>query len=494
QSKMYHKGIRCSDCHDPHTARLKQQGNQVCTSCHQHPTAKYDSVAHHFHPPGPGTQCVDCHMPATTYMGVDARRDHSFRIPRPDISLAIDTPNACAACHLEPGNVSEEKRPLLPLYQDWLAAAREGDAEVQAELQRVNDWCDAACEKWYGENRRRDQHFGLAIAAGQRGDPTAAEQLQQLLAQRGAQAPYIARATALDVLRQVDPQAAAAAAVKAMEDEHPLVRSTATSALLASPQPTRSVSLLEKALADPVRVVRTEAARNLLEYPQSMWSASAAADLRQALSELSAGLEYSNDRAGAHLTLAILAELQGRKQQAITHYETAIAVEPQATGARTNLAKLLEDSLPPSQAAATSPSPLQQEITRLRQEELPLLARDAGLLPQAAALQYRYGLALYLDGQKEAALEYLRKAAELDEVEVSFAEATAMLLESLQRWDEALHWARDAVRRDGGSPRSRQLLQRIQQQAAQAAAAVPAGRGSDTNSSPEEPTQSLPES
>ncbi len=110
QSKMYHKGIRCSDCHDPHSARLKRQGNEVCTSCHQHPVAKYDTVAHHRHQPDSvGAQCVNCHMPTTTYMAVDARRDHSLRIPRPDLSTTLATPNACTGCHLKLENVSTEK-------------------------------------------------------------------------------------------------------------------------------------------------------------------------------------------------------------------------------------------------------------------------------------------------------------------------------------------------------------------------------------------------
>ena len=83
QSKMYHKGIRCTDCHNPHTARLKQDGNKVCTSCHQHPAAKYDTPAHHFHKSdSTGASCAECHMPETTYMEIDPRRDHSIRIPR----------------------------------------------------------------------------------------------------------------------------------------------------------------------------------------------------------------------------------------------------------------------------------------------------------------------------------------------------------------------------------------------------------------------------
>ena len=38
-------------------------------------------------------------MPARTYMVVDPRRDHSLRVPRPDLSAALGTPNACTGCH-----------------------------------------------------------------------------------------------------------------------------------------------------------------------------------------------------------------------------------------------------------------------------------------------------------------------------------------------------------------------------------------------------------
>ena len=469
QSKMYHKGIRCTDCHDPHTARLKFEGNQVCTSCHQHPQAKYDTVAHHRHEPGSaGAQCVNCHMPSTTYMAVDARRDHSLRIPRPDLSTPLATPNACTGCHLKPENVAADKREKLKLYQDWMAAARAGDAEVQAELERANAWCDAACEQWYGADRYRGEHFGQAIAAGQERDPTAREQLERLLARRGPEAPYIARATGLYVLAQIDPVAAGAQAVKAMEDDHPLVRSTAAAALVGHSSATQSVSLLERALRDPVRSVRTEAARNLVEFPSNLWSRSAEADLRQALSELTDGIEFNNDRAGAHMALGILAALQGRRQQAIESYERAIATEPQMVGPRSNLAELLEQNLEPQTpgAAADRSAPLRQEIHRLRQAELPLLARDAALLPDSAPLQYRYGLALYLANEREQALEHLRRAAELEPADANYAEAVAMLLEAMQRWPEALSWAEDAVRRSQGSPRSQQILQRIRQAAA----------------------------
>jgi predicted CXXCH cytochrome family protein len=98
QSRMFHAGVTCSDCHEPHSLKLRADGNNVCLQCHSAP--KYDSPKHHFHQKGsPGAQCVECHMPSRTYMIIDARRDHSLRIPRPDLSAKIGTPNACTNCH-----------------------------------------------------------------------------------------------------------------------------------------------------------------------------------------------------------------------------------------------------------------------------------------------------------------------------------------------------------------------------------------------------------
>lgn len=460
QSKMYHKGIKCTDCHDPHTAKLKHDGNQVCTSCHQHPTAKYDSVAHHFHKPdSPGAQCVNCHMPSTTYMAVDPRRDHSLRIPRPDLSLQIGTPNACTGCHLKLENVSEPMREKLNLYQDWMQAARDGNEEVKAELRRADQYCDQWCDKWYKENRRRDQHFGLALAAGQRGDENAEQLLKQVLSRTGHESPAIARATALQLLSNLSPRSAANEAVKAISDEHPLVRAAATSALVGSDSTSQSVSLLEKALSDPVRCVRTEAARNLLLFPPND-RPSMELRFRSAVNELETGLQYNNDRAGSHLALGICAEQLGQIEKAIKHYEQAIAVEPRTTGPRTNLAALLERQLS-GNVSSKQREGLQAEVDRLRAEELPLLERDVQLLPQAAAIRYRFGLALYLAGRMQEASEQLVKAAELAPQQADFAHTAALLLEKMARWDEAIYWAQEAVKRSKNSPENQRLLQSI---------------------------------
>lgn len=469
QSKMYHKGIRCTDCHDPHTARLKHDGNQVCTSCHQHPTAKYDSVGHHFHKPGSaGAQCVNCHMPTTTYMAVDQRHDHSLRIPRPDLSTQLQTPNACTGCHLKSENIAEDKRSRLTLYQDWMSAARSGDEEVQAEIERANRWCDEACDRWYGELRRRDEHFGQAIAAGQQHHPNARDQLTKLLEKRPNEVPAIARATALQTLSDVDAASAGQVALQAITDEHPLVRAAAADALIGHNNVGQSANLLASALRDPRRVVRSAAARNLLMFPEDQQPVSSAPLLRRVVSEWIEGLKNDSDRSGAHLALAVMAEQQGRQQAAIEHYRDAIRVEPSVAGPRTNLAALLESNL--TQHAALSGesgnanSPIVQEISALRKADLKLLARDVRLLPQAAAIHYRYGLGLYVDGQKELALAQLVEAAELEGTNYEYVQGVTLFLKAQQQWEEAANWAQKLIDIAPNDPSPRRILNEIQRQ------------------------------
>ncbi len=101
-SKMAHRGITCNDCHKPHSSELKLLENSLCLSCH---ADSYNKPTHHFHQQSStGSQCINCHMPGKTYMGNDFRRDHSFRVPRPDQSVKYGTTNSCTQCHSEKDN------------------------------------------------------------------------------------------------------------------------------------------------------------------------------------------------------------------------------------------------------------------------------------------------------------------------------------------------------------------------------------------------------
>src|SRR5579863_7628794 len=174
QSRMYHAGVTCSDCHEPHSSRLRAEGNGVCQQCHS--AQKYDSAKHHFHKVGSaGARCVECHMLTRTYMVVDARRDHSIRIPRPDLSEKLGTPNACNNCHT--------------------------DKSVQ--------WASDSVKKWYRPAPEGFQHFAEILDAGSAGAPRAQRSLEGLVADSGQ--PAIARATALSMVAAYAPSPSDAA-------------------------------------------------------------------------------------------------------------------------------------------------------------------------------------------------------------------------------------------------------------------------------------------
>ncbi|MCC6507728.1 MAG: HEAT repeat domain-containing protein, partial [Pirellulaceae bacterium] len=337
----------------------------------------------------------------------------------------------------------------------------------QAELARANLWCDQACDKWYGERRRRDQHFGTAIATGQRQAEGASDLLTKLLERPIAEVPAIARATALQTLSQIDPAAAGHLSTTLVKDPHPLVRSAACEALMGHTSIGQSANVLASALQDPIRVVRTSAARNLMQFPVDQHPPATAPKLRQAVTELIEGLQNDSDRAGAHLSLAVMAEQDGRVQAAIDHYRDAIRVEPKVTGARSNLAALLERNLSQQNGDARDPeSPVVQEIAGLRKVELELLARDVRLLPSAASLQYRYALALYVDGQKEKALEHLLNAAQREPMNFEYVQGVTLMYKSMSQWDKAQAWGQKLLDIAPSSQEStvRAILSEIQRQ------------------------------
>ena len=161
QSRMYHAGVTCSDCHEPHSVALRLPGNGVCLQCHQ--ADRYDQSSHHFHQPGsPGASCAECHMPPRTYMVVDPRHDHSMRIPRPDLSLKLGTPNACNNCH-----------------QD-----------------KDSKWAAAQLNTWYGDTPTGFQTYAETLYGAWHEQAGSGNTLAALI--RDSDTPAIARATAFE--------------------------------------------------------------------------------------------------------------------------------------------------------------------------------------------------------------------------------------------------------------------------------------------------------
>lgn len=344
QSKMHAKGIRCSDCHDPHTAKLKHSGNQVCTSCHQHPAQKYDTPAHHHHKAGSsGAQCVECHMPEKHYMVVDPRRDHSLRVPRPDLSVDLRTPNACSSCHvqmeldaeLKDGELEQGKIDGLR-YADLLAEAQAKPGTERNRIEKMDRWAAEHVAKWFPRKKKeRRPHFAYALSAARAGDPKAKDALLELLGRENE--PPIVRATALHELAQF-PDVAEYAAFKSLDDKSPLVRFKALALLLRVPESESPdarlgrIKTLAHLLEDPVRLVRVEAARVLAPYVADM-NEQQRASFDVAAKELETSLNTASDRPGSHRELASLYEYLGDRSAADAEVDVALKL------ARTDLEK-----------------------------------------------------------------------------------------------------------------------------------------------------------
>jgi predicted CXXCH cytochrome family protein len=506
QSKMFHKGIRCTDCHDPHSTKVLQEGNQLCTSCHQHPAEKYDVPAHHQHKVGStGASCVECHMPETTYMEVDPRRDHSIRVPRPDLSVEIGTPNACSRCHIDKEKLPLEHRAGLKQYNDWLLKAKAGDAVIAAELKRLDQWSLDAVEKWYGK-KEYPLHFAQVfheIRSGQQQSPDA---LRELIAT--AETPAIVRATAAAELIQIPGNQSLTVALQAIDDRDETVINAAIekcstemlgvyyesvqeanndsgreAKLTARAMLKRMVIALGEKLDHPSRLVRSQSARALASLPESARIELLNRDQREALQrgldEFVAAQMVSADRERAHLIVGRMYEEMGDMPQATKYYRRAIHVEPNSTMARRSLASVLDQQLnqlmmrgqslaaqgnrEAAMSLAQQIGDLGAEIEKLRSEELDLLQREIARLgdnPNAGNVYYQLGTALYLAGDEAGAETKLAKAVELEPRAPRFLLALAYLYQKQENWTQAFEMKNRLLELD---PQNQQYLELEQQ-------------------------------
>ena len=413
QSSMYASGVTCSDCHDPHSARLRAPGNALCSTCHV--AEAYDAPAHHNHQQrSTGAQCVSCHMPAQTYMGVDPRRDHSIRVPRPDLSVAVGVPNACTQCHDD----------------------------------RPPQWAADIVARWYGGERL--PHYGEVLARGREGVPAAGRELAELASDPSQ--PGIVRATALELLGAY-PAPAAEVVEQALLDPDPLVRFGAVRASQAIPVEQR-FRLVYRVLEDSTKLVRTEAASALASVPRAMISRSPL--LEPVTSEYVSAQLIHADRPEAHLNLGILHAGRGDLVGAQIAFENASRIDSTFVPAFVNLADLLRaqgreaegerllreaiDRIDDNGAArhALGLSLVRQGRTNEAMVEL----RGATIAdPQNPRFAYVYGVALHSGGQVEAAIEFLEEA--LTEHPFDLAILTALLSFNRDEGDllEAIRYA-----------------------------------------------------
>lgn len=395
QSRMQQAGVTCSDCHEPHGVTLRATGNAVCAACHL--PARFDTPEHHRHKDGSaGAQCVNCHMPATTYMGVDQRRDHSFRIPRPDLSRMLGTPNACTGCHKD----------------------------------QPPDWAAARLKNWTG--REPTPHFATALDAGRKGKLDA-EKLLSELAQDDSQAA-IARATALGLLPEFLTPASLPVLESGLQDRDPLVRAATVAGMEILP-PDMRVRLVAPLLQDPLRGVRSTAARVLADAASTLPHEQKGA-FDRALAEAVAAEESTAERPESHLNLANLYLRLGRPEAAEAELATALRLDSRFVPALVNRADL---------ARAQG---------READSETHLL-EALNLEPDNAATVHALGLLKVRQGRQGAALELFGRAVQLDPRSSRYAYVYAVALDSMGDTKRAFQVLEGAHRR---RPADREVL------------------------------------
>ncbi len=427
QSKMYHSQVRCTDCHHPHTMRVYAHDNTLCTRCHQ--PQKYDTPAHHFHPPATtGASCVECHMPAKYYMVVDKRRDHSIRVPRPDLSAKYGTPNACTMCH-----------------------------EDQSD-----EWAAEAFENWWGKRQRPS--FGETLAKGRR-DPRIWEDELGRLARRETE-PGIARATALQLLAEEATAGGLDVIRGRLEDGDPIVRREAVAALEAYPPAQRLEGAVAR-LHDPVRAVRAEAARILAPAPRGAFSEEEQEAFDFALEEYVDSQRAVMDVPEGRMNLALLRQNLGDPAGAERYYRSAMELDPGHIPARVNLAELLYaggrlDEAGPVLEAGVEAAPgngfaweaLGRHLIRQRryEEGLEKLERAVELQPGRAELHYFLGVGLNSVGRYEDALPFLEKALELAPESVEYASGATAIARDAGDFATALRFVNRLEAMQPGNP------------------------------------------
>ncbi|MGD1970668.1 MAG: multiheme c-type cytochrome [Desulfobacterales bacterium] len=455
QSKMYSRNVRCSDCHDVHSIKKVKEGNELCLQCHR--AGIYDTKAHHFHKKkgengepiksvdgkvlfdvGTGAECVQCHMPERPYMVIDYRADHSFRIPRPDLSIKMSTPNACNRCHVD----------------------------------KTDQWSNEYMTKWYGPGRQA--HYGAIIDEGRKRSRHAHKDLIKLAGD--PLYPVIVRSTALSLLAAYPGEETSRAYELALMDDEALIRRTAVDHLTVS-DPKRQAELLISMLYDPVTAVRIEAARRMAEVSNPALNSHQQTVFQASLDEYQKSMEYSADFAFGRHNLANLYVALEQPQKAVENYQAAIKIDHLFYPAKVNLAMLYNQMGKNSEAeillrevAASHPEMVEvhYSLGLLMAEEKKYaeaahhLKQAAAGMPHRARVHYNLGLLLQYLKQDLEAEAALRKAQELEPDNLDYLYALADFYLKRHKFQQARGIAEEMVARHPGQRVGHDILKLIE--------------------------------
>ena len=404
QSRMYHKGVTCSDCHEPHSQQLRAPGAQVCLACHA--KEKYDGPAHDFHPAGTKrVDCVSCHMPQSTFMVIDQRHDHSFRIPRPDQTVRFGVPNTCNDCHRE----------------------------------QTAQWAADQLVKWYGHAPEGFQRYAEALYNSEHQVPGSLARLTGLAGD--TLQPAIARATAVSRLGAYSTPSAISAAEAVVADRNPLLRSAAVTAL-ENAEPAERVRLLAPRLSDSILAVRIDAARSLSALEAQLPEADKPA-FTKALQEYIDVQMFNADRPESWTNLGTLYAGRGDGARAADAFGRALALDSAFVPAWVNLADYLRATGNDAGAEAALRNGIRKSpdnaslhyslgLTLIRQRQVPAamaeLKAAVQLAPADARIGFVYGVALHDTGKPQDGIRQLQAVLKANPDDLQVLQALASYL------------------------------------------------------------------
>jgi len=371
QSKMYAQGVTCKDCHDPHTLKRKAAGDKVCSQCHEE--KKYMAPSHHKHKSGSkGSSCISCHMPARTYMGVDSRNDHSFRVPRPDISVDMkNIPNACNLCHTD----------------------------------KDASWATNAMKKWYGKIPVGKQNFAHEIQSLRTNSKNAPKSLYSILM---GDAPNIAKITATTYLGDYPSKQTYTTIMQMLRKKNPAMRRAALQALESFPPNMRAKETF-KMLSDPVKIVRIEASRQLSRFPLKDIDKETKKILENGFKEYEDTLLYSAERPEAQFSLGIYYANRNMLKKAEKAYIESLSLQPKFIPAYINYSNFL--------------------VGQNRDKEaFDLLKKGISIVPEMGILHHALGLWYVRNKNLNKALDELKNAFVLSPDDARFAYVYAIAL------------------------------------------------------------------
>ncbi|MBU2918816.1 hypothetical protein KO505_12745 [Psychrosphaera sp. F3M07] len=384
QSKMFAEGVTCLNCHNKHTMKVKTQSNGLCLQCHS--SEVYQQEKHTQHPlTSSGGQCVNCHMPETTYMSVDARRDHSFRIPRPDLSAIYNTPNACINCHQDQDNL----------------------------------WAVSHLEKWHGKSKILSDGEQLFIELQHQGGLPLDLHFKLI---NDLSLNEIKRASAIMLLPNSTAKLSDSQVQSWIASDEPLIRLAMAKVGHLLPLNER-IKHYKSLLNDQYKAIRIASATHLvnLGLEQSVI-------FKNAFDELVFANEVSSWRGEGNLNQSLIHLNKGQTTQTISALNKSISVDPYFDVPYVNLADVYKN------------------LNDNKNEKSTL---DKGLTfnPKSANLHYSYGMYLIRLGDKKSSINSFASAIRYDNTNPQFAYLYILALDSVGNTQKAIRELKLIIKR-----------------------------------------------